>query len=246
MSLFSFVTSDGMDKSTTWEKIVLRCIVDSCSVGQTITRREIIEKHLSRIVEQIGCRESAKTPDQTLSRILQDLRDAGYLHFCGRGVYRLLKIPSPDYWDSLYRYRGELMIATILKELGEKHHKMGYHLTFKTQLVCKLRTNVVVRPDFCIKLRFPDGKLRKYIIEFDGQQHWDLEYARSLFRMSQSAEEKFAALQKRDKIKDREFPRLGIRMLRVWKLNFQEALRLIEDFLFGDSLVYMQNLFEEN
>ena len=55
--------------------------------GSTIfTRRGLIDNEMTGIVAATG--SSGATPWQTLSRVLQELRDAGLLEFVGEGVYR--------------------------------------------------------------------------------------------------------------------------------------------------------------
>jgi putative restriction endonuclease len=53
------------------------------------TRRALIEAELSRIVVETG--SSGATPDMTLSRELQELRDGGMIEFVERGTYRLIE-----------------------------------------------------------------------------------------------------------------------------------------------------------
>ena len=51
------------------------------------TRQQLIEKELSRIIDETG--STGETPEQTLSRVLQDLRDLGEIEFVNdRGDYR--------------------------------------------------------------------------------------------------------------------------------------------------------------
>jgi putative restriction endonuclease len=52
------------------------------------TRRDMIENELERIVNETGSRGA--TPEMTLSRELQELRDRGDIEFLGAGHYRLL------------------------------------------------------------------------------------------------------------------------------------------------------------
>ena len=53
------------------------------------TRQELIEQELPRIVDETG--STGETPDFTLSRVLQELRDLGEIEFVNdRGGYRLL------------------------------------------------------------------------------------------------------------------------------------------------------------
>ena len=52
------------------------------------TRQQMIEEELGRIVRETGSRGA--TPEMTLSRELQELRDRGDIEFLGSGHYRLL------------------------------------------------------------------------------------------------------------------------------------------------------------
>ncbi len=55
------------------------------------TRQDLIEQELPRIVRETGSRGA--TPEMTLSRELQQMRDAGHLEFEGGGSYRLVAGP---------------------------------------------------------------------------------------------------------------------------------------------------------
>jgi predicted HNH restriction endonuclease len=57
------------------------------------TRQLIIDEELPLILTSLQSRGA--TPAQTLSRILQDLRDAGEIEFIGRGEYRLVNSAIP-------------------------------------------------------------------------------------------------------------------------------------------------------
>src|SRR5207253_8233060 len=52
-----------------------------------ITRQEFITEELPRIISATG--STGRTPQQTLSRILQELRDEGLVEFLGDGSYFL-------------------------------------------------------------------------------------------------------------------------------------------------------------
>lgn len=52
------------------------------------TRQELIDFRLNEIIAAVG--STGATPKQTLSRILQELRNEGFLEFLGNGEYRLL------------------------------------------------------------------------------------------------------------------------------------------------------------
>lgn len=55
---------------------------------QDFTRQQLIQLELPRIVDEVGSRGA--TPEMTLSRELQQLRDKGIIEFVGPGSYRLL------------------------------------------------------------------------------------------------------------------------------------------------------------
>lgn len=59
--------------------------------GAEFTRQDLIAEELPRIVAETGSRGA--TPDMTLSRELQQLRDKGAIEFLGSGQYRLLEKP---------------------------------------------------------------------------------------------------------------------------------------------------------
>jgi len=69
------------DHGMKWKDAVRRAIKRHCrSKGRNIfTRQGLIEKELGRIIADAG--STGATPDQTLSRILQELRDAGEIEF---------------------------------------------------------------------------------------------------------------------------------------------------------------------
>lgn len=59
--------------------------------GGEFSLRQLIEAELDRIVRETGSR--GMTPDATLRRVLQQLRDKGEIAFLGGGHYRLLEAP---------------------------------------------------------------------------------------------------------------------------------------------------------
>lgn len=74
-----------------WSKVVEEAVrrhVDS--IGDPVfTRQELVDAELNRIVSETG--SAGETPHQTLSRELQQLRDAGVLEFVDdQGTYRLV------------------------------------------------------------------------------------------------------------------------------------------------------------
>jgi hypothetical protein len=72
-----------------WPTSTLNAIRRLCGKRQSplFSRRDLIKEELNRIVVETG--SEGATPEQTLSRILQDLRDADKVEFLGGGEYRL-------------------------------------------------------------------------------------------------------------------------------------------------------------
>jgi putative restriction endonuclease len=77
----------GRDWSEVVEEAVRRHVA---STGDPLfTRRDLIDAELDWIVSETG--SGGETPHRTLSRELQQLRDAGVLEFVDdRGTYRLI------------------------------------------------------------------------------------------------------------------------------------------------------------
>lgn len=69
-----------------WREAVWKAVQRRARDG-SVTRAELIEFELDQIVAEVGSK--GLTPHQTLSRELQELRDAGVLIFDGEGHYRI-------------------------------------------------------------------------------------------------------------------------------------------------------------
>jgi hypothetical protein len=77
-----------MPRRRSWRDSVAAAVtrVIRRSGRRTFSRRELIEDELARIVEVT--RSGGCTPHQTLSRVLQELRDDGQIEFLDPGEYR--------------------------------------------------------------------------------------------------------------------------------------------------------------
>lgn len=75
---------------STWRDAALNAIYRIADDAHLFDRTVLIERELSRIVNET--QSSGTTPEQTLSRVLQELRDEGVIEFLGGGNYRL--VPS--------------------------------------------------------------------------------------------------------------------------------------------------------
>ena len=76
-----------------WKEETLKALhrLSERNTSNIISRQELTKEELDRIAK--AAYSSGKTPAQTLSRVLQDLRDEGALYFLGRGKYLLLDEP---------------------------------------------------------------------------------------------------------------------------------------------------------
>ena len=74
----------------TWRDSVAEAVTRAVrrSGKQTFSRDDLIRHELDRIVEETG--SIGRTPEQTLSRVLQELRDVGQIEFLEPGEYRAL------------------------------------------------------------------------------------------------------------------------------------------------------------
>ena len=85
------------------------------------TRSEIIKEELQRISHDVAT--TGGTPAQTLSRVLQELRDEGYLEFDGHGRYKLLSSSfEPVVSDIPSHYqmpeRAPATIHRVIRDVG--------------------------------------------------------------------------------------------------------------------------------
>lgn len=75
---------------TTWKEAVASAIRRHVLENQSdeFTRQSLIDRELSNIITEVH--RSGETPTQTLSRVLQELRDEGALEFIAKGSYKAL------------------------------------------------------------------------------------------------------------------------------------------------------------
>lgn len=70
-----------------WRDAVVDALERRARRGRVVDRHSLIASELGQIVAETHSR--GRTPEQTLSRVLQDLREEGVLEFAGRGTYQL-------------------------------------------------------------------------------------------------------------------------------------------------------------
>ncbi|MGZ4961967.1 MAG: hypothetical protein ACXWIU_03375 [Limisphaerales bacterium] len=72
----------------TWQESVAAAIdrLVKQNANSVFTRQQLIDSELEQIIRDVGSKGA--TPDQTLSKVLQQLREQGELGFVSDGVYR--------------------------------------------------------------------------------------------------------------------------------------------------------------
>lgn len=90
-ALFEYGHTDRSSDADNWKQLVREELNKYHErTGQTVvTRQELLDQSLSRFETEFP---DAKTPEQTLSRELQELRDLGEIEFVEPGVYRMLAV----------------------------------------------------------------------------------------------------------------------------------------------------------
>lgn len=77
----------GLQPVTTWREATWAALQRQARGGVAVTRMDLITNELPTIIAAVG--SEGVTPAQTLSRVLQELRDEGVLVFDRHGQYRL-------------------------------------------------------------------------------------------------------------------------------------------------------------
>lgn len=73
--------------AASWRYAVWAAILRQTRLNGSFTRQQLLAAELQNVVTAVG--SQGATPEQTLSRILQELRDDGVLIFDGNGQYRV-------------------------------------------------------------------------------------------------------------------------------------------------------------
>ena len=81
----------------TWQESAAQAVqrLVSRTGNPLFTRRQLIDSEMKQVVAETA--SAGETPEQTLSRVLQELRNQGLIKFESSGVYRLLKLVAKAY-----------------------------------------------------------------------------------------------------------------------------------------------------
>ena len=219
-----------MATENSWAKVALYFsqLEAQKSKAALFTRKSLIDNHLRAMVYLV--RSVGATPDQTLSRTLQSLRDAGLIVFHSRGIYRLVKNNSETTnlllaqekvsretkadraaradKTSKKESRGEAIVRKLLDSMNIKYEK---EKTFK-----EMRLKGQLRFDF-----YFESDAKKYAIEYDGIQH-------SIAVQFFGGVPKMIEGNIRDKIKNKYAQENDIKLLRVKGLDSEEIKEKIK------------------
>lgn len=194
----------------TWCEVTMKYLQLISNNDKIILRKELCE-YLPNMKEEIQF--LGKSPDQTLSRTLQILRDMGYIDFLSRGVYKIIDL-NFEYVPKISK--GEQTISRILNELN-------FHFE-REKKFDDLKHNSYLRLDF-----FFECNNKRFAIEFDGlQHHKPVEYF--------GGEKSFQNTKKRDKIKNDWCKNNNIKLLRCSKCDYKHLKFIIIKFILENKL----------
>lgn len=170
------------------------CLAEADMLTNEFNRKSLLSNHLKTIINLTNSK--AHKPEQSVSAVLQELRDYGFIEFVSAGKYRMVK---KDIDLALFNTkkisRGEKLVAGILDEFGIQYKYESTH--------ADLKYRGYLRFDFEINYYN-----RKFVIEVDGVQHErPIEYFGGL--------EAFKRLKKCDQIKDEYCQTTNRKMIRI-------------------------------
>ena len=197
-----------MIKKSWKESLLSACILEADS-QLFFTNKNLIKNRLPKIIEETGCK--GKTPQNTMSRILQELRDDNLIQFIKPGIYKLNNdITMKNLIQKTNGIsKGEIFIGKILKELNISFIR---EKTFND-----LRYKSFLRFDFYFQV-----KNIEFVLEFDGIQH---DIPIEFF----GGQEAYDNLKIRDNIKEKYCIEKNIKLIRINDKN-RNLAKIIKRF----------------
>lgn len=170
------------------------CLAEADMHTKEFNRKSLLNNHLKTIVNLTNSK--AHKPEQSVSAILQELRDYGFIEFISAGKYKMIqKDIDLALFNTKKMSKGEKLVAGILDEFGIQYKHESTH--------ADLKYRGYLRFDFEINYHN-----RKFVIEVDGVQH---ERPVDYF----GGTEAFERLKKCDQIKDEYCKKTNRKMIRI-------------------------------
>lgn len=197
-----------------WQLAVYQaCLAEIDETNFIFTRKILIKNQLDEIKRATNSK--GKTPEQSMSRILQEFRNFGFIKFLSNGQYKLTKKDiDVALLQSKKMSRGEKLVAQILDDFNIPYIQESTH--------SDLKYKGYLRFDFEI-----NHMERKFVIEVDGVQHdRPIDYFGGV--------EAFVIRKKCDQIKDEYCKKTDITMVRIksTQLKYDVVEKIIIDLLF--------------
>jgi hypothetical protein len=196
------------EMSTRWLDALLRACHKIKDNNGYFTRKDLVNNCLNDIVKKVG--SVGKSPDQTLSRELQNLRDRGFIIFVSRGRYQVTNKKISELEEGQMS-TGAKIVFDVLLEM--------YIIFEKEKKFDDLKDKSYLPIDFY----FVISGIR-FAIEFDGPQH---EISVELF----GGEKEFEKRKNHDRKKNQYCTQNNIYLLRLKKPKINIIRLLIADWI---------------
>jgi hypothetical protein len=189
----------------TWKSACFTACVREADKNLEFTNKNLVKNQLSTIITETNTK--GKTPQNTLSRILQNFRDSGLINFIKNGIYQFRKIHLDMRQKRKNMSNGEKMIYSILMELGIDF--------FMEKTFDNLKDKGFLRFDFYFEINSIE-----FAIEYDGLQH-------KIPIKHFGGEEAFNVLKNHDELKTKYCKENNIHLIRIDKFSKAFAFKKI-------------------
>ena len=202
-----------MPNNKTWKYCVLGELFNNLKItnDHCISRECLMTNYLEKINVKVGTK--GKTPDKTLDRNMQELRDRGLIEFIKPGEYRI-SCSITELTDYLTQNNNGKISSgeEVIKRYLDKK-KIDY---IREKTFPDLKYKSFLRMDFYID---------KYntCIEFDGKQHYEpVEYFGGVRQLELT--------QKRDEIKNDYCVKNSIKLVRINYKQMRNVPKILDQY----------------
>lgn len=183
--------------------------------SQVVRRSDLLSGYLPEMIDETG--SVGKTPEQTVSREIQNLRDTGIIAMDpkNKGTYKVIKNLADIDRTKKNASKGEVLMEGILNK---------FNISYVSQFVDQRIKNIRPLPfDFLAKI---SGK--SVLIEFDGEDHYQI------VRRSRDEAKNTANFERRkrlDRIKTDGARDHGYELVRIQRRDVLRGSRICADML---------------